>query len=217
MSPTYTTASKRRSNRMLAHNIGNTKARAGKRPRSNLFLNLDLKNAYARLGVSPLASDKEISDRIGNLRSAAVKRLKAKGNTAVDDPDQQEVLHLNKIEEEIGDPGKRRVYDERHPQNILLTVQTSPVERAWVRHRKAGLISNWVQGELGEAVLCPTPSSPRLWALSGLEAEVLEFLSAFVCQKSATVGTAHNDNATAATGDEIPQMISFDELKGLLD
>jgi hypothetical protein len=193
---------------------GAAKARAGKRPRSKLFLSLDLKNAYARLGVSPLASDKEISDRIGKLRASAVKRLKAKGNAAIDDPDQQEAFRLDKIEEEIGDPRKRKVYDERHPQNILLTVQPSPAEQAWARHRKAGLISNWVQNELGEDALCPTPSCLRLWAPSGLDPELISFLSAYDAGDAPRSASPQPPQTPA---DEFAAMLSFNDLAGLFE
>jgi hypothetical protein len=191
---------------------GAAKAHAGKRPRSKLFLSLDLKNAYARLGVSPLASDKEISDRIGKLRAAAVKRLKAKGNAAIDDPDQQEAFRLDKIEEEIGDPRKRKVYDEKHPQNILLTVQPSPTEQAWARHRKAGLISNWVQSELGEDALCPTPSCLRLWAPSGLESDLISFLGAYSASDSPRPASPPSAPTPA---DDLTAILSFDNLEGL--
>jgi hypothetical protein len=189
------------------------KLRSGSRPRSKLFLSLDLKNAYTRLGVSPLAPDKEISDRIGKLRTAAVKRLRAKGNASVDDPDQQEAFRLDKIEEEIGDPRKRKAYDERHPQNILLTVQPSPTEQAWARHRKAGLISRWIQSELSEDALCPTPSCPRFWAPAGLDAELLSFLSAHA--EAETGETASPQKSQPSASDSA--MISFDDLTGLFD
>jgi hypothetical protein len=192
---------------------GAAKAHSGKRPRSKLFLSLDLKNAYARLGVSPLASDKEISDRIGKLRAAAVKRLKAKGNAAIDDPDRQEAFRLDKIEEEIGDPRKRKIYDERYPQNILLTVQPSPSEQAWARHRKAGLISKWVQNELGEDALCPTPSCLRLWAPSGLDAELISFLGEY------SAGDTPQPASTPPQlpADDVAGMLSFNDLAGLFD
>lgn len=188
-------------------------AHAGSRPRSRMFLSLDLKNAYARLGMSPLASDKDIADKIGKLRSAAVKRLKAKGNATIDDPDQQETFRLDKIEEEIGNGQKRNAYDERFPQNILLTVQPSPTEQAWARHRRAGLISLWVQGALADDALCPTPANLRLWSPGGVEAELLDFLS----------GYSEHDPAAASSRDTLPKAaevaapVSFDGLNDLLE
>lgn len=184
------------------------KRRMSARPRSKSFLRIDVRNAYARLGVSPLASTDEIASHIAELRSAAVKRLKAKGNTMVDDPDQQEVFRLDRIEEEIGDPRKRNTYDDRHPQNILLTVQPSTSEQAWLRHRRAGLISDWVYGELGLEALAPTPACLRLWAPRGVDPGLLK-----LAMESAG-GAAIREVVSQGPVAEPETMILFEDLEG---
>lgn len=149
----------------------------GNRPRAKAFLRISLENAYAQLGVSPLASTEEISNRISALLAEARRKVRAKASKSPDDPDEKEILRLQKIDEAIGDPKKRKLYDEKYPQNILLTVQPSAAEHVWLRHRKAGLISEWVYDMLGEAAFCPTPSCLRLWAPSGVDQLLLDFLA----------------------------------------
>jgi hypothetical protein len=154
-----------------------SKPRGGGRPRSKAFLRISLENAYEDLGVSPLTSNDEIAARIGALLAEAKRKVRAKATKSVDDPDEREILRLQKIDEEIGDPKRRKIYDEKYPQNILLTVQPSLAEQAWLRHRKAGLVSEWVYEMLGEAAFAPTPHCLSLWAPSGVERPILDFLA----------------------------------------
>ena len=154
-----------------------SRARGDRRPRSKAFLRISLENAYAELGVSPLASTEEIANRISGLLAEARRKVRAKASKSVNDPDEKEILRLQKIDEEIGDPKRRKIYDEKYPQNILLTVQPSDAEQAWLRHRKAGLISEWVYETLGETAFAPTANCLRLWAPSGVEQPILDFLA----------------------------------------
>lgn len=154
-----------------------SKARVGSRPRSKAFLRISLENAYAELGVSPLASTDEIASRISALLAEARRKIRAKAAKLANDPDEEEILRLQKIDEQIGDPKRRKMYDEKYPQNILLTVQPSATEQAWLRHRKAGLISDWVYELLGETAFAPTPRCLRLWAPSGIDRPILDLLA----------------------------------------
>jgi hypothetical protein len=159
------------------------------RPKSKSFLKLDLDNAYVRLGVSPLASTEEIASRIADLRGKALKRARAKSRRDFSDADEEEVRRLDKIDEEIGDEKKRKEYDRKYPQNQLLTVQPSAAEQAWLRHRKAGLISAWLVQELDGAALVPSVICQRLWAPAGLEPELLALLERFKLQPGASPAT----------------------------
>src|ERR1700693_5411185 len=150
----------------------------GGRTRSKTFLRLDRKNAYAEIGISPLASTEEIEKRIGDLRGKAMKRVRSQASGSAED--ECEIERLDRVHEQIGDPRKRKSYDERYPQNILLTVQPSATEQVWLRHRRAGLISEWIYGVLGETAFVPTPACVRLWAPSGLDQAMIEFLEQYV-------------------------------------
>lgn len=164
------------------------------RPDAKTFLEISGENPYAQLRVSPLAPTAEISARINTLLAQARRKVLAKASKTVDDPDEQELLRLQRIDQEIGDAKRRKTYDERNPQNILLTVQPSASEQAWLRFRRAGLISEWVHQTLsgdsagadGEMALLPTPNCARLWAPSGLDEAVLTFLAEFERAESTT-------------------------------
>jgi hypothetical protein len=155
------------------------RSRVGAPPRSKTMLGFSRENAYAQLGVSPLVPSEEISARISTLLAEARRRVRAKASKSANDTDEQEILRLQKIDEEIGDPKRRKAYDEKYPQNLLLTVQPSPAEEVWRRHRRAGLISRWVYESVGEASFVPTPTCARLWAPSGVDRAILDFLAGF--------------------------------------
>jgi hypothetical protein len=152
---------------------------AGARPRSKTFLQINLDNPYGRLGVSPLAPTSAIASRISELRGKAIKRVKAKAARSANDADEEQAHWLDHIAEQIGDPKKRKIYDERFPQNILLTVQPSLTEQAWSRHRRAGLISEWLCELLGQDAVLPAPGCLRLWAPNGLDAVIDQALAEF--------------------------------------
>lgn len=153
--------------------------RARARPRGKSLLTLNLDNPYTRLGISPTASTREIAERIDARRGEANKRLKAKAAALPDDPDEAEILELDAIHHVIGDDRNRDKYDERHPQDSLLTVQPSGASRVWQRHGRAGLVSDWIAEISGDDALLPTPRCVRLWAPAGLEKELLELLAHF--------------------------------------
>lgn len=148
-------------------------------PRSRAFLRLDLDNAYARLGISPLASTAEISSRIAELRREAMRRVRDKLQRSFDDPDEARIHQLDRIDEEIGDERRRRLYDEQNPQNVLLTVQPSRSEQLRLRHRRAALVTEWLREELPADACLPTPQCLRLWAPAGVPADLLRDLAPF--------------------------------------
>lgn len=161
---------------------------SGHRPRPKGFLRLDLDNAYARLGVSPLTSADDIADRIADLRGKANRAAKAAADPAAKQAAEEEIHRLDKIFEDIGAPLQRERYDERFPQNILLTVQPGAAEQAWRKHRRAGLISEWLreglaqeglpQEGLAQDAFLPSPGCLRLWAPAGLSPLLRETLAA---------------------------------------
>ncbi len=177
------------------------KIRTGGRPRSKSFLRISLENPYAQLGVSPTAPTDEITNRISTLLTEAKKRVRARASKSTDDPDEKEILRLQKIDEQIGDPKRRKAYDEKYPQNIMLTVQPIAAEQAWVRHRRAGLISEWLYDELGESSFLPTPRCLRLWTPSGLDQSTLDFLTRYVQAET----TVHPSAAAPAAPLEEPE------------
>lgn len=154
------------------------------RPRSKAFLRINLDNAYARLGVSPLASSDKISSRIAELRGKAIKRAKAKAARSAGE-EEEEIYRLDHIHNEIGTPKARKKYDEDHPQNILLTVQPSAAEQSWLRYRKAGLMSEWLADELGQDAFLPSLRCLQLWSPGGLDEKLLLFLSQFTQDENA--------------------------------
>jgi hypothetical protein len=190
------------------------KSAASSRPKSKSFLRLSLDNAYAQLGVSPLASTAEISARINTQLAQARRRILAKASHSSDDPDEKELLRLQKIDRQIGDAKRRKTYDEKFPQNILLTVQPSASEQAWTRHREAGLISEWIYEGLGEAGFLPTPRCLRLWAPAGLEQAMLDFLAQF--QRTAGA-SEHSSMGDAKTQETEPGQLTIHDLETMLN
>ncbi|HXU32561.1 MAG TPA: hypothetical protein VN851_18495 [Thermoanaerobaculia bacterium] len=184
-------------------------SRTRNRPRAKVFLRIDLENAYARLGVSPLASAEEIAARITELRGKAMKVARAKAQRTFGDVE-EEIHRLDQIHDDIGDENKRRIYDEQHPQNILLTVQPSLAEQVWQRHRKAASISEWLCENLSEDAFLPSLRCLRLWNPNGLAGELLSVLSSFTDGEPIA---AVEDNAHPMDEPAIP--VSPDDLERL--
>ena len=150
-----------------------------RRPRARTFLRLDRENAYAELGISPLASAAEISARYAELRKEAMRRVRDKLQRSFDDPDEARVQQLDRVHEKIGDDRRRRLYDEQNPQNVLLTVQPGRAEQLRLRHRRAALVTEWLRGELPPDALLPSPQCLRLWAPTGVPPDLLRELAPF--------------------------------------
>lgn len=180
-------------------------AQAGRRgrPRSKRFLTMSQDNSYAHLGVSPLAPTDEIASLIAKLRGEAMRRIRR------GDGKEEEVLRLDRIHEEIGKPAARKKYDERHPQNVLLTVQPSQAEQSWLPYRRSGLVSEWLYEELGQDEFVPTPRCLGLWAPGGLDEELAAALSRFAAEAPA-------DQDDGAAAEELPRVLPSD-LERLLE
>jgi len=185
--------------------------RQSTRPRAKGFLRLDLQNAYAQIQVSPLVADEEISAAIAKRRGEANRRARARGDRG---EDLDEILQLDRIFELIGDPKKRKAYDEANPQNSLLTVQPSLTEQAFAKHRRAAQISEWLRTELGATEILPSPSCQKLWAPSGLARELEAFLKAFVSQTEAVPSKSPE---TPAVADRATAPLSLEVLETILN
>jgi hypothetical protein len=177
------------------------------RPQSKAFLHVDTDNAYAQLGLSPLASTEEIETRISELRARAIKRARATG--ARSEEAENEVLRLDKIDAEIGDQRRRDEYDEKYPQNILLTVQPSRLDEAWLKHRKASLLSDWLYEQLTDDPVVPTPRCLRFWAPGGIDATVLAFLERFVDSAATTSPEETAENGSRENSASLPDLDSL--------
>jgi hypothetical protein len=169
-----------------------------KRPRAKRFLSMSQDNSYAHLGVSPLASTEEIASLIAKLRGEAVRRIRRGAGK------EEEVLRLDRIHEEIGKPAARKKYDEKHPQNVLLTVQPSQAEQTWLPYRRSGLVSEWLYEELGEDEFVPTPRCLGLWAPGGLNEQLIAVLARF------GVENAEGGVAPPPSGDGVPRVLPSD-------
>jgi hypothetical protein len=150
----------------------------GARPRSRALIRLDLYNAYARLGVSPLLSTEEIKAAVQRKRKELMRRRRARTQQQFGE-EEAEITALQAIEDEIGSPRARARYDQAHPQNELLTIQPSPHDRWLDPKHRSGLVTDWLLEELGRDVLLPSPESLRFWAPRGLDPEVAAFLAEF--------------------------------------
>jgi hypothetical protein len=169
-----------------------------RRPYSKDFLTIDLNNAYARLGISPLESTDKIKSLIDDLRGKAMKKAKASAGRS---PEDEEHIHrLDNINREIGTPEGRKRYDERNPQNNMLTLQPSPTEQFWSRHRLDGLISEWLLEELGQDVVIPSFHCLKFWSPQKIEDDLLAFLTKFISVEN----TAGRDSEVSySTEDDI--------------
>jgi hypothetical protein len=178
----------------------------GGRPRSKALVRLDLYNAYARLGVSPLLSTEEIKVEVQRKRKELMRKRRARSQQQFGD-EEAEITRLQAIEDEIGTPKARARYDQANPQNELLTVQLSPHDR-WLdpRHR-ASLVTAWLVEELGRDGLLPSAESLRLWAPLGLDAELTVFLAGFA--GAAPRGAA--DGSPDAYGAALPALADLEQ------
>jgi len=169
------------------------------RPRPKTRLAIDPDNAYARLGVAPLASIDDIKRQLSERRGKAMATRRARGQVASAD-DEQAIIELQELEKLIGSPAARAAYDREHPQNALLTVQAAPRDRAYEPARIATLVTAWLADELGPDALLLHPDAYWLWLPGGLPEELAGVLAPF-----ATTGEAaqadHGFPEVAALGD----------------
>ena len=98
-----------------------TDTSSGGRPRAKTMVRLDLYNAYARLGVSPLLPTDEIKEVINRKRKEVMRQRRTRGEQQFGE-EEAEMTRLQAIEDEIGTPNPAR-YDRLNPQNALLTIQ----------------------------------------------------------------------------------------------
>lgn len=148
------------------------------RPRPKTRLAIDPDNAYARLGVSPLASIDEIKKLLSDKRGKAMAARRAKGQAAVGE-EETEIIELQAIEKEIGSPAARATHDREHPQNALLTVQPAPRDKAFDPQRVASLVTSWLVEELGPEALLLHPDAYWLWIPGGLDPDLAAQLQPF--------------------------------------
>jgi hypothetical protein len=140
----------------------------GARPRAKTMVRLDLHNAYARLGVSPLMTTEEI--KAAALRKRKEILAKRKQRVVVQQlfgEEEAEMADLQKLESLIGTPKGRARYDQANPQNELLTVQPSPRDRLFDPRYRAGLVTAWLVEELGAEAPLPSPDCLAFWAPGG--------------------------------------------------
>jgi hypothetical protein len=143
------------------------------RPRARTMVRLDLDNAYAELGVSPLATTKEIKETIARKRGDALGRRRQRGDAAFGE-EEVEMTRLQQLEALVGNEKARQIYDRDNPQNLLLTVQPPPGVR-WNDPRwRGGLVTAWLIEELGPQASLPSPASHGWWAPAGLEPAAAE-------------------------------------------
>ena len=130
------------------------------------MVRLDLDNAYARLGVSPLLPTDEIKEVINRKRKDVMRKRRTRGDQQFGE-EEAEMTRL------AGDRGRDRLaqgpaqYDRLNPQNALLTVQparatsgsTPSTVPAWSR-------PGWSRSSAARASL-PSPESLALWAPAG--------------------------------------------------
>ena len=148
------------------------------RPRPKTRLAIDPDNAYAKLGISPLASIDEIKKLLSDKRGKAMAARRAKGQSAAGD-EEAEIIELQEIEKQIGSPGARAAHDREHPQNALLTVQPAPRDKAFEPARVASLVTSWLIEELGPETLLLHPDAYWLWIPGGLDPELAAQLQPF--------------------------------------
>jgi hypothetical protein len=172
----------------------------GGRPRSKTLVRLDLHNAYARLGVSPLMSTDDIKDVINRRRKEVMRRRRTRGEQQFGE-EEAEMTRLQAIEDEIGAPKDRARYDRLNPQNALLTVQPSPHD-AWLDpKRRAGVVTAWLVEELGRECLLPSPECLAFWAPGGLDPESVAFLSGFLAGSAGPLDVAELGRIVSQDGD----------------
>jgi hypothetical protein len=142
------------------------------------MVGLDLHNAYARLGVSPLLATDEIKELINRKRKEVMRRRRTRGEQQFGE-EEAEMTRLQAIEDEIGTPKSRTRYDRLNPQNAILTIQPAPHDVTLDSKHRACLATAWLIEELGNSASLPSPESLSLWASRGLDPDLTLYLSAF--------------------------------------
>jgi hypothetical protein len=142
------------------------------------MVGLDVDNAYARLGVSPLLPTDEIKEAINRKRKELSRRRRTRADQQFGEED-AEMARLQAIEDEIGTPKARAQYDRLNPQNALLTIQPAPGDLSLDTRYRSGLATAWLVEVLGRDSLLPSAHALALWAPYGLDDEVIAFLTAF--------------------------------------
>jgi hypothetical protein len=170
-----------------------TDTSGGARPRAKTMVRLDLYNAYARLGVSPLLPTDEIKEVINRKRKEVMRQRRTRGEQQFGE-EEAEMTRLQAIEDEIGTPKARARYDRLNPQNALLTIQPGLHDVCLDSKHRAGLATAWVVEQLGHASSLPSPESIALWASQGLDTDLVAFLTSFAA--------ANNREADAHEVDE---------------
>jgi hypothetical protein len=145
-------------------------------PRSPLVL--DTNNAYARLGVSPLASVDEIKTVLNKKRREALE-LRRDGSKQALAEAEREMERLQDIEKDIGTPARRTAYDAEHPQNELLTVQPSPRDRVLADATRLDVVTRWLADVVGAGAMPTMPMSGDLIAPEGIDSELASILAPF--------------------------------------
>jgi hypothetical protein len=148
------------------------------RPRAKTLVRLDLHNAYARLGASPLLPTDEIRELINRKRKEVMRRRRSRGEQQFGE-EEAEMTRLQAIEDEIGTPKARARYDRLNPQNALLTIQPGPRDVALDSKHRAGLATAWLVEQLGRGSSLPSPESLTLWSSQGIDPDLVAYLNAF--------------------------------------
>lgn len=163
------------------------------RPRPKTRLAIDPDNAYARLGISPLASIDEIKKVLSDKRGKAMAARRAKGQAAAGE-EEAEIIELQAIEKEIGSPAARAAHDREHPQNALLTVQPASRDKAFEPAKIASLVTSWLVEELGPESMLLHPDAYWLWIPGGLDPDLAQQLQPF----AAAAPAAKTDKSDSA-------------------
>ena len=139
------------------------------------MVRLDLHNAYARLGVSPLLPTDEIKEVINRKRKEVMRRRRTRGEQQFGE-EEAEMTRLQAIEDEIGTPKARARYDRLNPQNALLTIQPGPgdvVPRPQAPRRPGhGLARRGARPR----ELAPVSREPGALGAQGLDPDLVAFL-----------------------------------------
>lgn len=163
-----------------------------RRPRPSSFVQVDLDNAYARLGISPLAPTRDIKQLINDKIRELKSQLSSKSEASFGDVEDQ-INRLQQIEEKIASPKARARYDQQHPQNELLTIQPCPSDHFDDPRFRAGLVTAWLVETLGSDRLLPTADCLAFWRVENLP--LAEMLSGLV--------SAHGPARQSARGPDV--------------
>ena len=160
-----------------------------KRPRPQTLIQYEAQNFYAVLGVSPLASAKEIKGVITKKQNEANNRRNITQDKATKEAN---FIKLQKIAKKIGSEEDKQQYDRAYPHNELLTVQLGENEIWMNKMVQVNFVSTWLLDVLDEEVFLPTPTAIPLWIPKGIDAELLAFLAKF--KHSETEAHGKQDN-----------------------